>query len=194
MAYRIAGNYVLACNCRQICPCACDVAPTAPDGMCHVALVFGIDNGNLDNLDLSGVNFALYFDIRNKLSAGGWKAGLVVDEGASEEQASAVERIVSGSEGGPFGNLSGLMGEYLGTERAPVTISNGEAPKGSVGGMTEIEFEGYTGPDGKPTLVKNAMFGFSPEYRIGLGKGSSSGFGLDFQAEHGEAASYEFAS
>jgi hypothetical protein len=38
------------------------------------------------------------------------------------------------------------------------------------------------------------MFGFSPEYRIGRGKGRSSAFGMDYQAEYGEATAYEFAS
>jgi hypothetical protein len=194
MAYRIVGNYVLSCNCRQTCPCSFDVPPTAPDGICHIGLVFGVEEGNLDDLDLAGANFALYLDIRNKVSAGGWKVGLVVHEGASDEQASAIERIVSGSEGGPFGDLSGLIGEFLGTERASVQISNGQAPRASVGGKTEIEFEAYTGPDGNPTTVKNAMFGFAPEYKIGRGKGRSSAFGMEYEAEYGEAAAYEFAS
>jgi hypothetical protein len=194
MAYRIAGTYVLSCNCRQVCPCSFDVAPTAPDGICHVAVVFRVDQGSLDDVDLTGANYALYFDIRNKLSAGGWKLGLVVDEAASEEQASALERIIRGSEGGPFGDLAGLMGEFLGTKRARVTVSDGEAPKGSVEGMTEIEFEGYVDHDGNPTTVKNAMFGFVPEYKIGRGKGRSSGFGLDYESEFGESADYEFAS
>ena len=194
MAYRLAGNYVTSCNCRQVCPCSFDVAPTAPDGICHVAFVFGVDEGNLDELDLTGANFALYMDIRDKVSAGGWKVGMVVDGEASDEQVSALERIITGSEGGPFGDLSGLVGEFLGIKRAPVKISDGHAPKASVGGMTEIEFEGYAGRDGNPTTVKNAMFGFAPEVKIGRGKGSSSGFGLDYQAEYGEAAAYEYAS
>jgi hypothetical protein len=153
-----------------------------------------VDEGSLDDLDLTGVNFALYFDIRKRLSAGGWNLGLVVDDKASEEQASGLERIVTGAEGGPFADLKGLVGEFLGTKRAAITVSNGEAPKVSVEGMTEVEFEAYIGPDGSPTTVKNAMFGFSPEYKIGRGKGHSSGFGMDYQANYGEAAAYEFAN
>jgi hypothetical protein len=153
-----------------------------------------VDQGNLDDLDLTGAKFGLYLDIRNKLSAGGWKVGMVVDQGASEEQVSGLERILSGEEGGPFGDFKPLIGEYLGTKRAAITMSDGESPKASVEGMTDIEFEGYTGPDGSPTTVKNAMFGFAPEFKIGRSKGHSSGFGLDYQANFGEAAAYEFAS
>ena len=193
MTYRIAGTYVTSCNCRQVCPCNLDVAPTAPDGICHVAFVFRVDQGNLNDVDLTAANFALYGEIPSKPSAGTWKVGLVVHDGASDEQSSALERIVSGSEGGPFGELSGLIGEFLGTERAPVTVSNGEAPTASVGGMTEIEFEGFADRDGNPTTVKNTMFGFAPEYRIGRGKGRSSGFGLDYEGEYGEWAEYEYA-
>lgn len=194
MAYRIAGTYVLSCNCLEVCPCSHDVAPTAPDGKCHVAIIFGVDQGNLDDLDLTGAKFGLYLDLRNKPSAGGWKVGMVADQAASEEQVSGLERIISGEEGGPFGDLKPLIGEYLGTKRAAITMSDGESPKGSVEGMTDIEFEGYKGPDGTATTVKNAMFGFAPEYKIGRSKGHSSGFGLDYEGNFGEAAAYEFAS
>src|SRR5918992_2582245 len=82
MTYRIAGTYVTSCNCRQVCACNLDVAPTAPDGICHVAFVFRVDQGNLNDVDLTGANFALYGEIPSKPSAGNWKVGLVVHDGA----------------------------------------------------------------------------------------------------------------
>jgi hypothetical protein len=42
--------------------------------------------------------------------------------------------------------------------------------------------------------VKNAMFGFAPEFRIGKGAGGSDLFGLDYQAVYGETADFTFAS
>jgi hypothetical protein len=191
MAYRIAGTYVGACNCLGVCPCPVDGPLTSADGECRGALVFGIKDGNLDDVDLGGVNFALYNWFPSHLTAGNWKVGIVVDDGASDEQAQAVEQIVSGDAGGPFGEFKPLIGEYIGMERASVTMTGNSA---SVAGKTDITFEPYTGPDGSPTTVKGAMFGFAPEYTIGKGSGTSDAFGLQFDASYGESADFEFST
>jgi hypothetical protein len=191
MAYRIAGTYVAACNCTGLCPCPVDGPPTGDNGECRGALVFGIKDGNLDDTDLGGVNFALYNCFPSNLTAGNWKVGIVVDEGASDEQAQAVEQIVSGDAGGPFGEFKPLIGEYVGMERASVDVTDTSI---SVAGKTDITFEPYTGPDGSPTTVKGAMFGFAPEYKIGKASGQSDAFGLPFDAKYGEGADFEFST
>jgi hypothetical protein len=191
MAYRIAGTYVAACNCTGLCPCPVDGPPTGDNGECRGALVFGIKDGNLDDTDLGGVNFALYNWFPSNLTAGNWKVGIVVDEGASDEQAQAVEQIVSGDAGGPFGEFKPLIGEYVGMERASVDVTDTSI---SVAGKTDITFEPYTGPDGSPTTVKGAMFGFAPEYKVGKASGQSDAFGLPFDARYGEGADFEFST
>jgi hypothetical protein len=42
--------------------------------------------------------------------------------------------------------------------------------------------------------VKNAMFGFAPEFRVGRTSGSQSAMGIEFDAVYGETADYEFAT
>jgi hypothetical protein len=191
MAYRIAGTYAAVCNCAGICPCPVDGQPTAPNGICHGVLIFGIKDGNLDDTDLAGANMALYNEFPSNLTSGNWKVGIVVDADASDEQAQALERIISGQEGGPFGEFVPLIGEYMGMQRARVTLSNG---KGSVEGMTDFTFEAYTGADGKPTKVHDAMYGFAMDYTIGKGSGSSNAFGMSFDASYGESADFEFST
>ena len=90
-----------------------------------------------------------------------------------------------------FGDFAALTGEYLGMERAAVKLSGGSA---SVGDTTEFTFEPSRGGDGSPTTVKNAMFGFAPEYQIGSASGRSTAFGIGFDASYGESADYEFTS
>ena len=114
MAWRIAGSYAASC-CVPICPCPVDGPPTAPDGECKGFDRFGVKEGSLDDTDLSGVNFALYNLFPSNLTAGNWKVGIVIDSGASDEQADALERICKGEAGGPFGDLANFYGEYLGT-------------------------------------------------------------------------------
>jgi len=194
MAWRIAGSYAASCSCNLICPCPVDGTPTGPDDECKGFIVFSIQDGNLDEVDLSGVNFALYNHFPSNLTAGNWKVAIVVDSGASDEQAQAIERICKGEEGGPFGELSNFYGEYLGTERDSVTFSDGDRPTASVGSSSEMTFEPLEGPDGSPTTVKGAMFGFAPEYRIGRGPGKSDRFGLSFEPIYAEAADFEFST
>ena len=194
MAWRIAGSYAATCSCNLICPCPVDGPPTSPDGQCHGFLVFSVKEGELDGTDLSGVNIALYNLFPSNLTSGNWKVGLVIDEGASDEQADALERIFKGEEGGPFGELSGFYGEFLGTERDSVTYSDGDTPSASVGGASEVTFDPLRGPDGNPTTVKGATFGFAPEYMVGKGSGKSDRFGLSFDPVYAEAADFEFAS
>jgi hypothetical protein len=194
MAWRIAGDYVATCDCQLICPCPVDGLPTGPNNECTGFLVFNVKEGNLDDTDLGGVKFALYNHFPSNLTAGNWKVAMVIDEGASDEQANAIERICTGQEGGPFGELSAFYGENLGTERDTITFSDGDHPSASVGGASEAKFEPLAGPDGNPTTVKGAMFGFAPEYKIGKASGKSDRFGLSFDPMYAEAAAFEFAS
>jgi hypothetical protein len=195
MAWRIAGTYVANCSCNLICPCPVDGPPTSPDGHCDGNLVFHIDKGFQDDTDLAGVNVGLVNHFPSNLTSGGWKLGIVVDEGASDEQAAALERIFKGEAGGPFADFAALTEEWLGAERGSVTFSDGDKPSGSIAG-SEFTFEPLPGPEGSgaQATVHNAMFGFAPEFRIGRAPSHQSVLGVEFDAVYGETADYEFAS
>lgn len=192
MAWRISGTYVATCHCQLICACPTDGPPTGPNGECRGVAVFQIADGNLDDTDLGGTSFAFCNEFPSNLTAGNWKVGIVVDEGASDDQASAIERILHGEEGGAFGDFAALYGEWLGVERGSITFSGGDQPSASVSGV-DFTFEPLEGPDGTQTTVKNAMYGFAPEFRVGRAPTKSNLFGLDFDGVYGETADYEFS-
>ena len=194
MAYHIAGTYVLHCSCQTLCPCAVDGAPTSPDGQCDAASVFHVASGNSDGTDLSGVDFALYFHLPSNLTAGNWTVGIVVDEGASDEQSQAIERIVSGQEGGPFAEFAPLIGEVQPLRRGRVTFSDGDAPSASIEGEAEIHFDPLRGADGAPTTVSNAMVAFAPTYTPGKGSGRGQSIRGSYEPVYGESAAFEYAS
>lgn len=196
MTWSISGNYLAGCSCAVVCGCAVDAKPHDPQGReeCLGCAAFHVEEGRSDDVDLSGVDFVLYNHFPSNLTAGDWKVALVIDDGATDEQADAVERIVSGHAGGAFGELSQFYGEILGVERASISLSDGETPRLSVGGKTELTFEPLRGPDGGPTTMKNAMFGFAPEFTLGRTTGSSNAFGLSFDGEYGEVSNYAFSS
>jgi hypothetical protein len=195
MAWKISGTYLANCSCNVLCPCPVDGPPTGPDGQCHGHLVFHIADGSLDDTDLSGVDVGMVNLFPSNLTAGGWKLGIVVDEEASDEQANALERIFKGEEGGPFEQFAALTDEWLGMERASVTFSDGDRPSASIGDSS-FTFEPSDGPpgSGSHTTVKNAAFGFAPEYRVGRAPGKMSNLGIEFEGVYGESADYEFAS
>jgi hypothetical protein len=80
-------------------------------------------------------------------------------------------------------------------ERAPVTFSDGDRPSASIGDSS-WSFEPLEGPEGSgtQTTVKNAAFGFAPEFRVGRAPGHMNAMGIEFDAIYGETAAYEFAS
>jgi hypothetical protein len=194
MSYTIKGTYGAVCNCRMICPCPIDGLPTGDGDECNGVLIFDVRQGNLDDTDLSGVPFALYNHFPSNLSSGNWKVGIVVDEGASDAQAQAVERIISGQEGGPFADFGPLIGDYVGMQRGKVSLSGDDDVKGTVAGIGDFETEFAKGSDGSPTTVSNAMFGFAPTFKVGKGKGRFSVFGSSHEARYAEGAEFEFSS
>ena len=195
MAWRISGTYVGSCSCNLVCPCPVDGPPTTADGQCHGVNVFRIADGNLDDTDLSNINVGMLNFFPSNLTSGGWKMGIVVDEGASDEQANALERIFKGDEGGAFEQFAGLTDEWLGMERASVSFSDGDRPSASIGDSS-YGFEPLPGPEGSDTqtTVRNAAFGFAEEVRIGRAPGNVNALGVEFDGIYGETADYEFAS
>jgi hypothetical protein len=194
MAYRISGRYVLSCSCHLLCPCTVDGPPTSPDGQCDMSSVFHVESGTSNETDLSGVDFALYVHVPSNLTAGNWTVGLVVDEGASEKQAQALERIISGQEGGPLAEFVPLIGEVQPVRRGSVSFSDGDAPSGSVEGGTEIRFEPARGVDGAPTMVSNAPLAFAPTYSIGKGSGRGESIRGSYEPIYGESGAFEYSS
>jgi hypothetical protein len=194
MAYRIAGTYVAVCNCAGVCPCPVDGRPTTENGECLGSLVFDIKEGDLDGADLSGTTVALYNHFPSNISAGNWTVGLVINDGASDEQARALEGIFRGDHGGPLGEFAGLISTVTGVERGQIKVTHGDRPSASIEGKTDFSFEPFAGPDGSPTTVQNAMFGLAPSFKIGKSSGHSEAFGMSFDASYGESADFEFST
>jgi hypothetical protein len=193
VAYLLRGSGMNNCHCHDICPCNVDLKPNGPGGECKGAFVLSIREGTKDDVDLSGVNAAMVYTLPDKPSGGNWRIGIVVDSKASDEQTSALEAIFRGQEGGVFGDFSGLYAEFLGVERAPVTYSDGETPKASIGGSSKLAFEALRDGEGTPTKLVNASFGFGTEIIIGSGSGHVEAFGISFDSVWGEITEFEFA-
>jgi hypothetical protein len=193
MGFQLKGTFLGHCDCKAICPCAVDEQPTGRDGQCHGLIVVNIANGSLNDTDLSGTKAVLGYHSPGKITDGRLRLGLVVDDGASDEQVAALERIFSGQAGGMFEAFAGLTEKWLGVERAAIGFSDGDEPSATVG-ETQVNFTAFRGEDGNVTTLRNAVFGFAPEFTLGKSSGRSGVLGESFDANYGEAAQFEWAS
>jgi hypothetical protein len=192
MAWRLKGHYVSSCTCTNVCPCpTASAPPDNPDGStnCWGVGIFHIEEGNLNDIDLSGIDAALWVHFPDVVSNGNWQVGLMVDPSASDEQANAVSEIYSGQQGGPFADMAPLVGEFFGVERGPVSYSD----TGASFGGTDFTYEPLRGQDGNPTTVSNAPFGFAPVFEIGTSSGTISIRDHTQAASYGEAADFEYS-
>src|SRR5688572_19510446 len=82
-SYRIAGTYVLNCNCQLICPCGVDGPPTSKDGHCRGAQVLHISEGNKDGVDLANIDFGWVYELPGNVTSGNWTSALIIDPSAS---------------------------------------------------------------------------------------------------------------
>lgn len=194
MGYSIAGRYLADCSCDLLCPCPVDGRPNHPEGQCWGAAVFHIERGKLDDVDLSGLSFGLVNHFPSNITSGNWTMGVVVDGSASDDQTQAVERILSGQEGGPFADFAPLISNFTGVSRGKVSFSDGDKPSASVEGVGDLSIEPLMGPDGKPTVVRNAMFGFAPEFVVGRSSGQAEIVGKAVELKYGETAPFEYTS
>jgi len=124
MAWSIEGRYFENCSCEVVCPCTASLALGADYDYCRVALVFHIDSGEVDGVDVSGLTVVPVAESGKYMHEGNWRLGLLMDEAASDEQAEKLGGVFSGQLGGPMEALGPLVSEMLGVERVPMQFSS----------------------------------------------------------------------
>ncbi len=124
MAWSIEGRYFENCSCEVVCPCTASLAMGADYDRCRVALVFHVDRGEVEGVDVSDVTLAAIADAPRYMHEGNWRLGLLIDDAASDAQAEKLGAVFSGQLGGPMSALGGLVGESLGVERVAMKFSS----------------------------------------------------------------------
>ena len=110
------------------------------------------------------------------MGKGNWSVGLVIDERASAAQRDAITAIASGAAGGPMAPLSGLIGQFLGAEQAPIRIEqDGKKFTVTAGKLVDMAGEGAMGIDPnatEPMYLENT--GHPVSSRLALAHASKS--------------------
>ena len=163
--WALKGELVLSCNCTVFCPCVLSLGEHPPtEGYCQTWAGFRIDEGYMEDTDLSGINLGLIMEIPGYMSRGNWTAGLFVDEKASIYATKALTKIFSGKVGGTTHLLSILVGQFLGVEQKKISYeTDGETrivqiPKVIDGVITPIP-----GKNEQNTVIKNSHYWIADE-------------------------------
>jgi hypothetical protein len=202
--WKVSGQYYETCSCDFICPCVpgqLAVKPTKET--CTFAMAFKIDRGSYGSVALDGLGFIILGLTPQEMGKGNWSVGLIVDERATTEQRDAIGAIASGSAGGPMAALSGLIGNFLGVQTAPIRFES-SGPKWSVkaASLLDMAAEGAKGINPaatEPMYLENT--GHPAADRFALAHASRShvhAFGLNWVdvsgRNNGQYAPFSWAS
>jgi hypothetical protein len=198
MTWRVEGTYFENCNCDMVCPCSTSgLTAPADNDRCKVALAFHVRSGDVDGVDVSGLNVVLAADTPPLMSEGGWRLGMVMDAAATPEQSAALAGVFSGQSGGPMAGLAPLIGEMLGMQVAPIKyVDDGRHHRVSVGDELDIEVEDFVSPlDATGKGIRVSGVGF-PADTLAAGRATTSRvnlLGLAWSNEGKNAFSAPFA-
>lgn len=149
MSWRLDGTYLESCSCDTICPCTWSAfTARATLDRCRVLLAYHVAAGEIDGVDVSGLNFALFFDAPPVMAEGNWRAGVYLDDTASDSQAERLGAVLSGQLGGAPAMLGPLIGEMLGVEKTPMEYrDDGRGHSVRIGDAIEVGVEDFVAAD-----------------------------------------------
>ncbi|WP_273887887.1 DUF1326 domain-containing protein [Rubrobacter naiadicus] len=202
MAWRLRGTFFENCSCDMVCPCSTSgLTMPADQERCRAVLVFHVDSGWIEGVDVSGLTVAVLADTPRVMADGGWRVGLFMDEAASREQAGMLEAVFSGQLGGPMELLAPLIGEMLGVETAAIEYADdGRRHRVKIGDFAEIEVEDFVPPQTPEGEVSRLTGIFHPaNSTLTIARATSSrvsAFGLEFSnvEKNGHSAPFAWAA
>ena len=188
MRWKLVGDFYENCSCDAICPCTwSNLAHKATrDDYCRFALAFDVDLGEIGGVDVSGRSFVMIADTPPNMADGNWRVGVIVDDGANEEQVGKFGQVLSGELGGPPAALAPFVGEFLGIEQAPISIErDGSNHRVKVGALVDYSGERVTVESGDPVRLTNIVahpagptLGLAPVSRAQV-----SAFGIEYSGQ-----------
>jgi hypothetical protein len=202
MAWRLEGTFFENCPCDMVCPCTTSGFTMPADAeRCRLVLVFHIDSGEIDGTDVSGLTVAVLVDSAQNMADGNWRVGMFMDASASQEQADKLGAVFSGQLGGPMEFFTGLIGENLGVEVAPIEYADdGRRHRVQIGDFAEIEIEDFVPPQMPEGEVSKVTGVFNPANstltiaRATTARINAFGLELSHDGKNGHSAPFSWAA
>lgn len=199
MSWSIEGRYFENCSCEVVCPCTASLALAADNDHCRVVLVFHVDSGEVEGVDVSGLTLAAVAESGRYMHEGNWKLGVLIDDAASDEQAEKLGAVFSGELGGPMEALSGLIGEQLGIERVPMEFASSDGKHrlklGDLGQAVVVDVVPLGSQSGAPARLSGIFHPVGSELTIAQSAENSGVkvFGIEFGGGGKAGFSHSFA-
>jgi len=143
--WKLKGTVYIACNCDYGCPCNFNARPSR--GECEGQWLWHVDEGEFDGVRLDGLAWTMTCDWPGAIHEGGGRAVCLYDERADGAQRDAIEKLVRGGHGGPWGVFINTYDlEHIRAERFRID-ANGLATKIAIGdGAFRLEYAPITNP------------------------------------------------
>ena len=200
MAWKLDGTYFENCSCDVLCPCsASSLVLPADKERCTFVFAYHVDDGEIEGVDVSDRTVLLVGDTPAQMTDGNWRVGLIMDDGASEEQAQALGAVFGGEKGGPMELLAPLIGEMLGIEHMPVEYADkGFRHRLKAGDGIEIEVEDFV-PEGESEPSRLTGIHHPSNSTLTVARATRSriqAFGMEFDNEgkNGHSAPFSWAA
>jgi hypothetical protein len=198
MSWKLEGRYFENCSCDVPCPCTVSLDLGADRDRCNAFLVFQIESGEVDGVDVSGLTVAGMIDTPKVMSEGNWRFGVLIDEAATDEQADKLGAVFSGELGGPMEALGPLVSEQLGVERVAMEVSHDNGTHrikvGDDGELEVQEIVSFGKEDGVPARLVGIFHPAGTDLTVARAtKSHISAFGIDFAYEGRSAFANPFA-
>ena len=143
--------------------CTCWVGEDPYHGECFAINAYHVDNGQIRDIDVSGLSLGFAVHIPGNVLAGNWEVVALVDDQANIAQKDALLAAFTGQLGGPLADVYQLIGTVKGVQDVPISHRVvGGAGTLHIPGIIEAEMEPYRGPDGSVTTLHNSIFSTVP--------------------------------
>jgi hypothetical protein len=190
VAWSIEGTYFENCSCEVPCPCTVSLDLGADYDRCNAVLVFQIESGEIEGVDVSGLTVAAVADTPQVMSEGNWRLGVLMDEEATDEQAEKLGAVFGGLLGGPMAALGPLVGENLGMEKVAMELSHENGTHsirfGDGGGVTVQDVVPFGKENGEPVKFSGAFHHVAPDLTMAEATRSHiDAFGIRYEGRTG---------
>jgi hypothetical protein len=179
MDWELKGTVIVACNCDYGCPCNFNALPTK--GKCEGTWTWHVERGTFGDISLDDLNFTVCVNWPGAIHEGNGEALILVDERADEAQRNAIETLIGGDAGGPWGVLAWTWPTIHGPKPVAYDLHlDGVKTRVKAGDSYEVVSEtiknpvsgaevhpGATLPEG--IVFKEADFGSSTAFRVSDG-------------------------
>jgi hypothetical protein len=157
-----------------------------------------VQRGQVEGLAVAGRTVVVVADTPRLMSDGGWKVGLYVDDGASEDQFKGLVSVFSGERGGVWAALAPLIGEVLGAERAAIEYADdGRLHRLRVADRIDMEIEDWVVPGAQEVATLTGMIFPAPTLTLARSTRSQiNAFDIKMNSPgtNGHSASFSWAA